>query len=434
MKEFYRRVDSSTIARSVDVANRTVRFLAQSTALASDSLVITPDAGKRHNPAYMRNPIVVPDHMRYTPDGDPIVVGSVQESEFTKEGMYQTVKFAETDRGEQYWQLYRDGHMRMVSIAWSRDDVREIDPVAMGKTLALHNIKLKDAEFRKLQGVVTEYKQRDLSLVPIGADPKALARTLGDDELTRALTPSDDSELSYTVEGDVIVLRACACGDNGRPFAGYQDFRECVTKNNKKDNPEGFCAALHKQVTGKWPEEVKEKHSMELEDWETVLRCIKPEEDVCPLAVLARSLGVKEEEGLAGIVRAFKDGAEHPMDFAQRMAKDPSIKDPFGLMFWLYRKTDTNRRKESGGFIFLGWSQEELKDLFGEVVRDAMTHNEESSADRGTDAEEHAEPKADDAKARDFYADLLKYDPSQRKSKASIGDGLMDLAKKVKGD
>lgn len=40
-----------------------------------------------------------------------------------------------------------------------------------------------------------------------------------------------------------------------KPFAGYADFDACVRDNQDKDNPEAYCAALHKKVTGKWPSE-----------------------------------------------------------------------------------------------------------------------------------------------------------------------------------
>ncbi|RLF46609.1 MAG: hypothetical protein DRN17_00170 [Thermoplasmata archaeon] len=41
----------------------------------------------------------------------------------------------------------------------------------------------------------------------------------------------------------------------GEPFGEYKDFEDCVKKNQDKDSPEGFCAWLHKKITGKWPSE-----------------------------------------------------------------------------------------------------------------------------------------------------------------------------------
>jgi len=41
------------------------------------------------------------------------------------------------------------------------------------------------------------------------------------------------------------------------PFAGYEDFTDCVAKNQNNANPEAFCAWLHKKTTGQWPIEMK---------------------------------------------------------------------------------------------------------------------------------------------------------------------------------
>lgn len=37
------------------------------------------------------------------------------------------------------------------------------------------------------------------------------------------------------------------------PFGEYKDFADCVAKNQKKKSPEGYCAWLHKKITGRYP-------------------------------------------------------------------------------------------------------------------------------------------------------------------------------------
>ena len=37
------------------------------------------------------------------------------------------------------------------------------------------------------------------------------------------------------------------------PFGKYKDFAACVAANRDKENPEAYCAQLHKNVTGEWP-------------------------------------------------------------------------------------------------------------------------------------------------------------------------------------
>lgn len=39
------------------------------------------------------------------------------------------------------------------------------------------------------------------------------------------------------------------------PFGEYVDFADCVKKNSDKDSPGGWCAELHKKITGEYPNE-----------------------------------------------------------------------------------------------------------------------------------------------------------------------------------
>lgn len=45
------------------------------------------------------------------------------------------------------------------------------------------------------------------------------------------------------------------------PFGKYKDFAACVAANQDKQNPEAYCAALHKQITGDWPGSKKQKRA-----------------------------------------------------------------------------------------------------------------------------------------------------------------------------
>lgn len=38
-------------------------------------------------------------------------------------------------------------------------------------------------------------------------------------------------------------------------FSKFKDFKDCVKNNQDKDNPEGYCAVLHHEITGNWPAE-----------------------------------------------------------------------------------------------------------------------------------------------------------------------------------
>jgi hypothetical protein len=39
------------------------------------------------------------------------------------------------------------------------------------------------------------------------------------------------------------------------PFGEYDSFEDCVSKNQDKKNPEGYCASIEKKITGKWSAE-----------------------------------------------------------------------------------------------------------------------------------------------------------------------------------
>jgi len=39
------------------------------------------------------------------------------------------------------------------------------------------------------------------------------------------------------------------------PFDKYENMDDCISKNQDKENPGGFCADLHKQITGEFPAE-----------------------------------------------------------------------------------------------------------------------------------------------------------------------------------
>lgn len=46
------------------------------------------------------------------------------------------------------------------------------------------------------------------------------------------------------------------------PFGDFKDFKDCVKQNQDKDSPEGYCAKIHKQITGEWPAEAKKSDIM----------------------------------------------------------------------------------------------------------------------------------------------------------------------------
>ena len=56
-----------------------------------------------------------------------------------------------------------------------------------------------------------------------------------------------------------------------KPFAGYKNFDDCVSKNKNKDNPDAYCAVIMRQVEGK----MKKQEAEEIEGIKT--NELKPE-------------------------------------------------------------------------------------------------------------------------------------------------------------
>ena len=54
------------------------------------------------------------------------------------------------------------------------------------------------------------------------------------------------------------------------PFGKYADMADCIAQNQDKASPEGFCAWLHKQITGSWPSDMSET-MMPAGAWEVFL-------------------------------------------------------------------------------------------------------------------------------------------------------------------
>jgi len=81
-----------------------------------------------------------------------------------------------------------------------------------------------------------ELKLYDVSPVAIAAHPSAIVT------MVKSKIGSED--------------QAAATGIEGKPFAGYEDFDDCVRQNQDKDDPEAFCAWLENQTTKEWPEGV----------------------------------------------------------------------------------------------------------------------------------------------------------------------------------
>ncbi len=126
------------------------------------------------------------------------------------------------------------------------------------------------------------------------------------------------------------------------PFGEYEDFQDCVDKNQDKENPEGFCAWLHWLITGKWPSEAKverKKRLLRLNIEQVASLCPPCAEKLKEIGVEFISLSARQmpEQLLQGLCDKFTE----PGFFTECMDAsfgdfEPDVKEAFCA--WLHHE------------------------------------------------------------------------------------------------
>ncbi len=105
--------------KSIDVEKRQIRVLASSADLDRYNERILPEAFKKRLATFMENPVVLVGHNHKTDSGRAPVVGRVTKAWIDKEGLWCILELTDkTPLAEEYWQLYKDGYMKAVSIGF----------------------------------------------------------------------------------------------------------------------------------------------------------------------------------------------------------------------------------------------------------------------------------------------------------------------------
>ncbi len=118
------------LIKSVDVDGRRIRVLVSSASLDRHGERILPEAFWDSIGIFMSNPVVCAAHAARLDNGEPPVIGSVVKLWIDKAGLWAIIRFAETDLAEKYWQLYKNGHMKAISVGFlpmEWEDVVEAD-------------------------------------------------------------------------------------------------------------------------------------------------------------------------------------------------------------------------------------------------------------------------------------------------------------------
>lgn len=142
-------------AKGINLEARTIRFVISADTVDRDGEVITPAAIAAAIPGFEKNPVCLAGHAHKLQDGSSPVVGHWLTKTFRQvEGRSEMdLKFASTARGEEYWQLYSEGHQRAVSVGFAP----------------------KKYDRQKSPPTITELELYEISCVPVPSNREALA-------------------------------------------------------------------------------------------------------------------------------------------------------------------------------------------------------------------------------------------------------------------
>lgn len=104
--------------RVVDQANRTIEAYISTGDMDRHGTIIPPSAFRKTIKEYLRNPVLLASHDHWGSGAHAPVIGSIVAISIDEKGVRATIKFAATPLAEEYWTLYRDGHMRGFSIGF----------------------------------------------------------------------------------------------------------------------------------------------------------------------------------------------------------------------------------------------------------------------------------------------------------------------------
>lgn len=156
------------MSKGIDADKRQIHFLCSDDSLDLYGEVVAHGAMAESLADFARNPILPVQHQYASATGTATIVGSWLKVWYTKAGLEGIAQFATTPLAEEYWQLYRDGHMRAVSIGFQAL-AHEFRDLEIGGVMRRTRVHLKA-------------RLLEISLVSLPANPNALVRA-GDNQL-----------------------------------------------------------------------------------------------------------------------------------------------------------------------------------------------------------------------------------------------------------
>lgn len=179
--------------KSVDAKNRRLRALGSTASVDRDGERVEPGAFKATLDSYRKNPVIVASHVYRSADGTPTVIGHAKEIEATEAGLPFTMQFAETPLAEQYWSLYRDGHMRAFSVGFIPRAWRD-EPVDPQQPMMQRRRTFTEVELLEISAVAVP-SNREALVLAAGSGNGAAQKILDQDEFIRRAAKAAAEEI-----------------------------------------------------------------------------------------------------------------------------------------------------------------------------------------------------------------------------------------------
>ena len=141
IKELISYVDEKA---AINEDQRRIRFVISSDKIDRDNEKIEVAAVAAAIPAFSKNPVALSAHAHRTDSGKPSVIGSWDTDSFKANAHTSEMDliFATTELGQEYFQLYKDKHMRAVSIGFRPIEYHEETDQKIGRVIIFTKIEL----------------------------------------------------------------------------------------------------------------------------------------------------------------------------------------------------------------------------------------------------------------------------------------------------
>lgn len=223
------------LVKGLDKDARTVTGVASTGSLDRDMEIIAPGAFDGSLETFQSNPVLMAAHTYKSSDARPTVIGSVRQIASAKNGLTFSAEFATTTLADEYWQLYRDGHMRAFSVGFipkqkiARRDFSDEQKEMYGEAEAVHT----EAELIEISAVAVP-SNRD-ALVQASAKGLQVA-----EQLRRQL---DDTRIATS--GDLVEMRESICEQFARAVGDLKDAIHSALAEREEDKAGNEDAEAH---------------------------------------------------------------------------------------------------------------------------------------------------------------------------------------------